>query len=152
MFVCGTFKSCKKSAVDSALILNRQIPKIRRQSVLNARNRVFVFRATSLYKLSSPCLIVILAAYSRLSNPTENMSDATKQDIPKSPISNGKSDFHPAPVYDVTKLQDSRTQRLKQLLDKGHITVAPLREPELILHSHLPHVRHLKRYNIYHRH
>lgn len=48
--------------------------------------------------------------------------------------------LNPAPVYDVAQLSDERTRTLKQLLDKGHVTVAPLRDPQLILHSHLPHV------------
>lgn len=45
-----------------------------------------------------------------------------------------------APVYDVYKLEDDRTKTLRKLLEKGHVTVAPLRNPQLILHSHLPHV------------
>lgn len=49
-------------------------------------------------------------------------------------------DLPPAPIYDVHKLTDERTQTLRKLLQKGHVTVAPLREPQLILHSHLPHV------------
>ncbi|KAH1341065.1 hypothetical protein KXV68_000231 [Aspergillus fumigatus] len=35
---------------------------------------------------------------------------------------------------------DPRTQKLRSLLEQGHVTVAPLRDPELILHSHLPHL------------
>lgn len=50
-------------------------------------------------------------------------------------------DISPAPVYDLTKLPDERSQKLHTLLEAGHVTVAPLRDPELILHSHLPHVR-----------
>jgi len=50
-------------------------------------------------------------------------------------------ELEPAPIYDVYKLSDERTQTLRRLLEKGHVTVAPLRNPQLILHSHLPHVR-----------
>ncbi|KAH1388772.1 hypothetical protein KXW98_009160 [Aspergillus fumigatus] len=49
-------------------------------------------------------------------------------------------DLPPVPVYDVTKFPDPRTQKLRSLLEQGHVTVAPLRDPELILHSHLPHL------------
>ncbi|KAK5082213.1 hypothetical protein LTR05_007357 [Lithohypha guttulata] len=51
-----------------------------------------------------------------------------------------RAKLEPAPIYDVHKLSDGRTQKLRQLLEKGHVTVAPLRNPELILHSHLPHL------------
>ncbi|KAJ5413827.1 hypothetical protein N7509_000454 [Penicillium cosmopolitanum] len=43
-------------------------------------------------------------------------------------------------VYDVTKSEDERRQTLNELLIKGHDSMAPLREPRLILHSHLPHL------------
>lgn len=43
-------------------------------------------------------------------------------------------------VYDLTKAGDKRAQTLGQLLREGHSAVAPLRNPQLILHSHLPHV------------
>jgi hypothetical protein len=46
----------------------------------------------------------------------------------------------PVPVYDVINFSDARTEKLGELLAKGHDTVAPLRDPKLILHSHLPHV------------
>ncbi|KAJ6099670.1 hypothetical protein N7467_001205 [Penicillium canescens] len=45
----------------------------------------------------------------------------------------------PVPVYDVINFSDARTEKLGELLAKGHDTVAPLRDPKLILHSHLPH-------------
>lgn len=56
------------------------------------------------------------------------------------PPSSELKDLPPVPVYDVTKFPDARTQTLRALLEAGHVTVAPLRDPELILHSHLPHV------------
>lgn len=56
------------------------------------------------------------------------------------PPPTGQAELKPAPVYDVYKLSDERTHILRKLLEKGHVTVAPLRNPELILHSHLPHV------------
>lgn len=43
------------------------------------------------------------------------------------------------PVYTLD-VQDERANSLRSLLQKGHAAVAPLREPKLILHSHLPHV------------
>ena len=43
-------------------------------------------------------------------------------------------------IYDTTRLSDERTQTLKRLLDEGHAAVAPLREPNLQFHTHLPHV------------
>lgn len=49
-------------------------------------------------------------------------------------------DLPPAPIYDVTKFPDERSQKLRALLQAGHVKVAPLRDPELILHSHLLHV------------
>lgn len=56
------------------------------------------------------------------------------------PPSSKLSQLSLAPTQDVTKAGNERTLALKTLLDKGHITVAPLRDPQLILHSHLPHV------------
>lgn len=44
------------------------------------------------------------------------------------------------PVYTLANAQDERAKTLLLLLEKGHAAVAPLREPKLILHSHLPHV------------
>lgn len=43
-------------------------------------------------------------------------------------------------VHDLTKAGDKRAQTLGKLLREGHSAVAPLRNPQLILHSHLPHV------------
>lgn len=43
-------------------------------------------------------------------------------------------------VYDLKKAGDERAQTLGRLLREGHSAVAPLRNPQLILHSHLPHV------------
>ncbi|KAL2825357.1 hypothetical protein BDW59DRAFT_172434 [Aspergillus cavernicola] len=43
------------------------------------------------------------------------------------------------PVYTLD-VQDERADTLRGLLQKGHTAVAPLREPKLILHSHLPHL------------
>ncbi|KAJ5904846.1 uncharacterized protein N7473_001762 [Penicillium subrubescens] len=56
------------------------------------------------------------------------------------PPPSGLKVISPAPVYDVNKFPDERTRKLCALLEKGHVTVAPLRDPELILHSHLPHL------------
>jgi hypothetical protein len=56
------------------------------------------------------------------------------------PLSSQQKELVPSPIHDLTQLKDARSQTLKHLLEKGHITVAPLREPNLILHSHLPHV------------
>ena len=56
------------------------------------------------------------------------------------PRPSGQVNLDPAPTYDVTKLSDERTKTLDRLLKQGHISVAPLRNPKLILHSHLPHV------------
>ena len=56
------------------------------------------------------------------------------------PLSSQQKELVPSPIHDLTQLKDERSQTLKLLLEKGHITVAPLREPNLILHSHLPHV------------
>ena len=56
------------------------------------------------------------------------------------PPPSGLKVIPPAYVYDVNKFPDERTQKLRALLEKGHRTVAPLRDPDLILHSHLPHV------------
>ncbi|KAJ5612512.1 hypothetical protein N7510_005706 [Penicillium lagena] len=43
------------------------------------------------------------------------------------------------PVY-ILDIQDERANTLRRLLQQGHTAVAPLREPKLILHSHLPHL------------
>ncbi|GAM43993.1 hypothetical protein TCE0_060f19254 [Talaromyces pinophilus] len=64
---------------------------------------------------------------------------ATRISSIRLPPASGSQYIKPAPVYDVTKFPDERTQHLRALLQKGHVTVAPLRDPKLILHSHLPH-------------
>ncbi|RDK42652.1 hypothetical protein M752DRAFT_265539 [Aspergillus phoenicis ATCC 13157] len=50
------------------------------------------------------------------------------------PPNSGLTDLKPVSIYDVTKFPDTRTQNLRSLLEQGHVTVAPLRDPELILH------------------
>jgi hypothetical protein len=65
---------------------------------------------------------------------------ATRISSIRLPPASGSQYIKPAPVYDVTKFPDERTQHLRALLQKGHVTVAPLKDPKLILHSHLPHV------------
>lgn len=55
------------------------------------------------------------------------------------PAPSGASDLKPAPTVS-DAASDARTQTFYGLLAKGHVSVAPLREPKLILHSHLPHV------------
>ncbi|KAF7156275.1 hypothetical protein CNMCM5623_009668 [Aspergillus felis] len=44
------------------------------------------------------------------------------------------------PVPTLEGHDDERATTLRRLLEKGHVSVAPLREPKLILHSHLPHL------------
>ena len=56
------------------------------------------------------------------------------------PCASGQTDLKPLRFYDMATLSDERTQTLRRLLKQGHDSVAPLREPKLILHSHLPHV------------
>ncbi|KIX07444.1 uncharacterized protein Z518_02097 [Rhinocladiella mackenziei CBS 650.93] len=56
------------------------------------------------------------------------------------PPATKRTELGPAPTSDVYKMSDQRTQTLQKLLEKGHVTVAPLRNPQLILHSHLPHL------------
>ncbi|KFZ03552.1 hypothetical protein V502_10855 [Pseudogymnoascus sp. VKM F-4520 (FW-2644)] len=67
-------------------------------------------------------------------------STAPIKRIVRMPPASGLTDLKPVPIYDVTKFPDERTQTLQRLLQRGHTTVAPLRDPKLILHSHLPHV------------
>ena len=52
----------------------------------------------------------------------------------------GLAELPHAPVYDITNWTDERAQTLKRLLDDGHAAVAPLRNPNLKFHTHLPHV------------
>ncbi|KIW30993.1 uncharacterized protein PV07_02678 [Cladophialophora immunda] len=68
---------------------------------------------------------------------TTTVSDSEAVRLP-SPTD--RTELEPAPIYDVYELSDDRTQTLRGLLEKGHTTVAPLRNPQLILHSHLPHL------------
>lgn len=68
------------------------------------------------------------------------MPDNSGHNSIRLPPPSGLKVISPALVYDVNKFPDERTQTLRALLEKGHVTVAPLRDPELILHSHLPHV------------
>ncbi|KAL3488541.1 hypothetical protein BJX62DRAFT_239895 [Aspergillus germanicus] len=53
------------------------------------------------------------------------------------PLPAGLRNLTPAYTLDI---HDERADTLRRLLDKGHTSVAPLREPKLILHSHLPHL------------
>lgn len=46
----------------------------------------------------------------------------------------------PVPVYDLMKLDDERAKTLHSLLVKSHHELAPLRDPYLLFHSHMPHV------------
>jgi hypothetical protein len=44
-------------------------------------------------------------------------------------------------MYDLSSPADDRENTLRDLLKADHSTIAPLRNPHLILHSHMPHVR-----------
>ncbi|CAG8034931.1 unnamed protein product [Penicillium olsonii] len=46
----------------------------------------------------------------------------------------------PSLTHDIMSTTDERRTTLRRLLLEGHSSLAPLREPKLILHSHLPHV------------
>ncbi|KAJ5833271.1 hypothetical protein N7474_001582 [Penicillium riverlandense] len=70
-----------------------------------------------------------------MSTKTMNSTSAARLPPPSQ-----QQDLKCTPVFDATEITDDRRQALQQLLSKGHITVAPLREPKLILHSHLPHL------------
>lgn len=72
---------------------------------------------------------------------TTSTATTTATDTVRLPKPANLKELKPSPVFDVSTATDERTKTLGQLLQKGHVTVAPLREPELILHSHLPHVR-----------
>ncbi|KAL2838539.1 hypothetical protein BJY01DRAFT_237438 [Aspergillus pseudoustus] len=50
------------------------------------------------------------------------------------------ADLQSLPPSYTLDAQDERANTLRCLLEKGHTTVAPLRDPKLILHSHLPHL------------
>lgn len=56
------------------------------------------------------------------------------------PIPSRQVNLPPAKVYDLSNLSDERSKTIHRLLKDGHLAKAPLRDPELILHSHLPHV------------
>lgn len=74
-----------------------------------------------------------------MSTTTTTVSATTTETV-RLPKPAHLQELKPLPVFDVSTSTDERTKTLGQLLQKGHVTVAPLREPELILHSHLPHV------------
>lgn len=57
--------------------------------------------------------------------------------LPQSSMTSNLTAVH---IYDLSQGEDERAQTLRSLLRKGHSAVAPLRNPQLILHSHLPHV------------
>lgn len=71
--------------------------------------------------------------------PTTN-APSTEMTV-RLPLPSHQSGLKPVEIVDISKSSDERSQTLRHLLQKGHVTVAPLREPKLILHSHLPHVR-----------
>ncbi|KAL4888644.1 hypothetical protein BDV59DRAFT_210987 [Aspergillus ambiguus] len=56
------------------------------------------------------------------------------------PQSSSLQNLEPAFILDVTATLDERGCTVRKLLDNAHLAVAPLREPKLILHSHLPHL------------
>ena len=66
------------------------------------------------------------------------MSSATK--IVSLPRPTGLTELKPVPAVDVTNLTDERTLTLRRLLEEGHASMAPLRNPNLKFHTHLPHV------------
>ena len=52
----------------------------------------------------------------------------------------GLIELKPPHIFDLTQLTDERSRTLQRLLNDGHRSMAPLREPNLKFHSHLPHV------------
>ncbi|KAH8896521.1 hypothetical protein GQ53DRAFT_639786 [Thozetella sp. PMI_491] len=66
---------------------------------------------------------------------TSNANDSVR--LPQPTL---KTVLEPVRPYDTTKLHDERTQTFRKLIQEGHSAVAPLRNPQLILHSHLPHL------------
>ncbi|GLA09626.1 hypothetical protein AnigIFM60653_011957 [Aspergillus niger] len=68
---------------------------------------------------------------------TETSIRRPAEQLVRLPVPAGLRSLKPAYTLDV---QDERADTLRRLLEKGHRSVAPLREPKLILHSHLPHL------------
>jgi hypothetical protein len=68
---------------------------------------------------------------------TETNSKSSVGQLVRLPLPAGLRSLTPAYTLDI---YDERADTLRRLLNKGHTSVAPLREPKLILHSHLPHV------------
>lgn len=66
------------------------------------------------------------------------MAPSTKQMPPPAKLVT----IEPLPCYNVAEPgDDRRVQILSKLLNSAHRSVAPLRDPDLVLHSHMPHVR-----------
>ncbi|EHY52808.1 hypothetical protein HRR83_007641 [Exophiala dermatitidis] len=56
---------------------------------------------------------------------------------------NGRAHGHeltPLPTFSVVKLTDERTKTLGECLKKNHEIYAPLRDPKLWFHNHMPHI------------
>lgn len=47
----------------------------------------------------------------------------------------------PVPLYDLQALPDERSKTLRSLLHQGHNDLALLLGPNMLFHSHMPHVR-----------
>ncbi|KAK4494415.1 hypothetical protein PRZ48_014713 [Zasmidium cellare] len=56
------------------------------------------------------------------------------------PLSRPVKDLEPTNRYDLTAPSDERQETLRDLLLTHHGAAAPLREPHLILHDHMPHI------------
>lgn len=51
-----------------------------------------------------------------------------------------RHELNPLPTFSVVKLTDERTRTLDECLKKNHEVYAPLRDPKLWFHNHMPHV------------
>jgi hypothetical protein len=57
------------------------------------------------------------------------------------PTENGHKHLASVKSYSIVEQKDSTTQRLAECLGKNHRVFAALRDPQLLFHNHMPHVR-----------
>ena len=80
----------------------------------------------------------------RRKQPTDlegKMSLAQDQPQTQSVINGHVAGVPEIPSYSIRSLKDRTTQSLAKCLQKNHTTFAALRDPQLLFHNHMPHVR-----------
>ncbi len=79
------------------------------------------------------------------SRPTgnSNMSKILTQEHAQATTNHHNVSFPEIRTYSTRSLKDPTTQSLAKCLQKNHTTFSALRDPQLLFHNHMPHVRQI---------